>query len=93
MATPSATFRSAYRAQRRALATTPRRPRTPVLTHLGRLTARALPTWAGFRRATLSLTGFAALTSAAWTIHTAAGLAAAGVSLLLLEWLTAGDAT
>lgn len=80
------TFTGAYRAQR-AVAK-PKRPRTPLLARLGRLAARALPTWQGFRTFTLSTAGFGALTAAAWTIALPAGLAAAGVSLLLLEYLT-----
>lgn len=80
------TFISAFRAQR-AVAN-PKRNRTPLLAHLGRLAARALPSWQGLRTFTLSLAGFGALTAAAWTIALPAGLAAAGVSLLLLEYLT-----
>ena len=85
MAMPG-TFISAFRAQRAAAV--PKRPRTPLLTHLGRFAARALPTWAGLRTFTLSAAGFGALTAAAWTLALPAGLATLGVSLLLLEYLT-----
>lgn len=37
-----------------------------------------------------SLTGLALLSAAAWTAHTAAGLAAAGLSCLLMEWRVRG---
>lgn len=67
-----------------------RPPRTPLLTVLGRAAGRLLPSWRTIRTATLSLAGFGCLTAAAWTVHLAAGLAVAGVSLLLVEWLT-GD--
>lgn len=79
------TFISAFRAQRAAA--TPRPRRTPLLARLGRAAARILPTWHTARTFTLSLAGFGALTAAAWTIALPAGLAAAGLSLLLLEYL------
>ncbi|TDC47649.1 hypothetical protein E1281_25960 [Actinomadura sp. KC345] len=81
------TLTSAYRAERATA--TPKRPRTPLLTHIGRFAARALPTWEGLRRFTLSVTGFGCLTAAAWTIALPAGLLTLGLSLLLLEYLTA----
>lgn len=84
MATPS-TFLTAFRAQRASA--TPKRHHTPLLTHLGRFAARVLPTWEGLRTFTLSVAGFGALTAAAWTVALPLGLAAAGVSLLLLEYL------
>ena len=40
------------------------------------------------RATLLTIGGLGLLSAAAWTLATAAGLAAAGVSLLLLEWLT-----
>lgn len=52
---------------------------------------RVLRTARVARPALLTMGGLGCLTAAAWTIHTAAGLTAAGVSLLLLEWLTGGD--
>lgn len=78
----------AYRAER-AVAK-PKRTRTPVLTRLGRFAARALPTWAGLRTFTLSVTGFGCISYAAWLLAPPAGLVTAGVSLLLIEYLTAG---
>jgi hypothetical protein len=82
------TLTSAYRAERAARPV--RTPRTPLLVRVGRLAARVLPRAKQFRTATLSLTGFGLLTAAAWTITLWAGLAAAGISVLLLEYL-AGD--
>ena len=84
MATPS-TFLTAFRTQRASAI--PRRRRTPLLVHLGRFAARILPTLAGLRTVVLSVAGFGALTAAAWTVALPLGLAAAGVSLLLLEYL------
>lgn len=91
MATPAArtTFLQAYRAERRTAA--PRPPRTPLLVRAGRLIARLLPRWATIRTATLSVTGFGLITAAAWTLHTTAGLAAGGISLLVLEALSGGE--
>lgn len=43
------------------------------------------------RTAILTTAGLGLLDAAAWELATAAGLAAAGVSLLLLDWLI-GDA-
>ena len=81
---------SAYRTQRATAV--PKPHRTPILTRIGRGLARITPTWATLRTLTLSTAGLGCLTAAAWTVHIAAGLAAAGVSLLLVEWLT-GDRT
>ncbi|MGH8964799.1 MAG: hypothetical protein ACRDXB_05655, partial [Actinomycetes bacterium] len=84
------TFRDSY-AQARAARTANRRPaRVPLLVRAGRIAARALPTWAGFRRLILSVGGFGALSYAAWLVAVPLGLAAAGLSLLILEALT-GD--
>lgn len=82
------TFTGAYSTERAA--TKPRRERTPLLVRMGRFAARVLPRWETIRTFTLSAAGFGCLTAAAWTLHTAAGLAVAGVSLLLIEYLT-GD--
>lgn len=85
-----ASFGHGYRAERATRR--PRPKRTPLLTHAGRYAARILPTMAVLRTLLLTLAGFGCLTAAAWTIHLAAGLAAAGVSFLVLEYLTAsGD--
>lgn len=82
-------FAQAWTAGRAARAT--RRPRTPLLAHAGRALGRILPTWDGIRRVTLSLSGFGSISYAAWTVNEAAGYAAAGLSLLILEWLTGSD--
>jgi len=42
------------------------------------------------RTAALTVSGAGLLTAAGWTVHAAAGLAVAGLSCLILEWLT-GD--
>jgi len=39
-------------------------------------------------RTALTLAGLACLTAAAWVLHVAAGLAVAGVSLLVVEYLS-----
>lgn len=44
--------------------------------------------WRRVRTAILSVGGFGLLSAAAWTLHVAAGLAVAGLSLLVLEWLS-----
>jgi hypothetical protein len=81
-------FTSAYRAERAIRH--PRAPRTPLLLRVARLAARALPRWKQLRTAALSVAGFGCLTAAAWTVALPLGLAAAGVSVLLIEYLT-GD--
>lgn len=79
---------SAYRAER---ASRPARSaRTPLLVHAARLLGRVLPTWKRVRTTALALAGFGCLTAAAWTVALPLGLAAAGVSVLLVEYLT-GD--
>jgi hypothetical protein len=83
------TLTSAYAAERSARR--PRRTRTPLLVHAGRLAARVLPRWATIRTLLLSLAGFGCLTAAAWSVATWAGLAVAGVSLLLIEYLTSSS--
>jgi hypothetical protein len=62
--------------------------RTPVLVHLGRLAARAVAGLPRLRTATMSVGGFGCLVAAAWMVAVPAGLAAAGVSLLVLEYLS-----
>lgn len=66
-----------------------RRPRTPLLERVARRAARVLPTVAAARTILLSLAGFGLLTAAAWSLATWAGLATAGTSLLIIEYLTA----
>jgi hypothetical protein len=79
---------SAYRTERAVRR--PRTPRTPLLVRAARTAARLLPTWRKVRTTALSLAGFGCLTAAAWTLALPLGLAAAGVSVLLIEYLT-GD--
>ncbi|WP_084965267.1 hypothetical protein [Thermoactinospora rubra] len=80
----------AFRAER-ATTSRPRPPRTPYTVRAARWLARRLPRWHTIRTLTLSTAGFGLLTAAAWTLHIAAGLAAAGISLLVLEALSGGD--
>ena len=50
------------------------------------------PLWAKARTSVLTTAGFGSLTASAWTAWgTAAGLAAAGVSCLILEFLGGDD--
>lgn len=85
------TFMDAFTTERQAAATKPRPPRTPLTIRAARAAARLLPRWATIRTATLSAGGFGLLTTAAWHLHTVAGLATAGVSLLILEALSGGE--
>ncbi|MFB4273043.1 hypothetical protein [Nonomuraea sp. GTA35] len=91
MATPArvTTFRTAFRNERQAAAARP--PRTPLTVRAARRLARILPRWSTIRTAVLSVSGFGLITAAAWHLHTVAGLATAGVSLLILEALSGGD--
>jgi hypothetical protein len=65
-------------------------PRTPVLTRAARailgLVGRVK--WRAARTPILAVGGFGFLDAAAWTAATWAGLAAVGVSLLILEALS-----
>lgn len=69
--------------------------RTPTLRRLGSMMktlGRALlPAVSKARRQALTLAGFGFLSAAAWQLHTIAGLAAVGVSLLIVEALSGGD--
>lgn len=76
-------FSTAYAAERSAR---PKRNRPSMLAAAGRTAARALPTWATVRALAMDVTGLGLLSTAAGTLHLAAGLAAAGVSCLLLSW-------
>jgi uncharacterized membrane protein YdjX (TVP38/TMEM64 family) len=64
------------------------RTRRPILTILAVMAARAVAGFPRARTAVMSVAGFGCLVAAAWTVSMAAGLAAAGVSLLALEYLT-----
>lgn len=90
-ASPLTTFIEAFYNERATAARAPRRPRIPLTVRAARFLARRLPAWAAIRTLLLSLAGFGMLTAAAWQLHTAAGLAVGGVSLLILESLSGGD--
>lgn len=59
-----------------------------VLSVLGTIVGVALGTLVRLRREVLTVAGLACLAGAAWTAGLAAGLAATGVALLVLEFLT-----
>ena len=52
---------------------------------------KALPRWQAARTTILSLSGFGLLSAAAATVDTGLGLAAAGISLLIVEFLSEDD--
>jgi hypothetical protein len=85
------TFSEAFRSERATAARAPRAPRIPYTVRAARWLARRLPAWHALRTLLLSVAGFGLLTAAAWTLHVAAGLAVAGVSLLVLEALSGGE--
>lgn len=85
------TFSEAFTTTRAEAAAKPRPPRVPLTIRAARFAARRLPRWRTIRTAVLSVAGFGMLTAAAWTLHLAAGLAAGGVSLLILEALSGGE--
>lgn len=90
MAIPLPTgFRAAYRAERAAA--TPRKPRTPVLTHAARAVARLANLAARARGPVLQLGGMGFIDYAAFRFDTIAGYAAIGASLFLAEWLLTSD--
>jgi hydrogenase/urease accessory protein HupE len=79
----------AYSAESARLRALPAAPaREPLLATLGRLAARLVVALPRARTAALSVGGFGCLTAAAWMVAVPAGLAAAGVSLLVLEYLS-----
>lgn len=82
-------FGQTFKAERANRA--PRRHRTPLLTRVAKLAAHTLPTWSALRTFILTIAGLSLLTTAAWTVAIGLGLAAAGVSLLVLEWLLSGS--
>lgn len=67
------------------------RTRTPLLAVLGRAAAWAVVRLPQARTALLAVGGFALLTAAAWMVAVPLGLAAGGVSLLVLEYLSGDD--
>jgi hypothetical protein len=83
------TLSEVFRTERAAR--TPRTPRIPLTVRAARWLARRLPAWHAIRTLLLSVAGFGCITAAAWTLHFAAGLAVAGVSLLVLEALSGGE--
>lgn len=89
--TVGAGFRSELRQAltERRLQAVDRPRREPVLAVLGRMAGRCLAWVERARTATLSLAGLGSLTAGAWvTWGRGAGLAAAGASLLFLEFLS-----
>lgn len=68
--------------------------RRPLLTTLAVLAARVVAAAPRARTLVMSVTGFGCLVSAAWvTFGVGAGLAATGLSVLVLEWLTDGQSS
>jgi len=81
----------AYADERARLREVPAVRRRAALATLGMLLARLVVALPRLRAAALSVGGFGCLTAAAWTVAMPLGLAAAGVSLLVLEWLTSDE--
>lgn len=81
------TFAASYAATRAKLG---RSARTSVVALLGRAAARAAYAAGSARRALFTVGGFALIAYAAWEVAQPLGLVTAGVSLLLLDYLT-GD--
>jgi hydrogenase/urease accessory protein HupE len=79
----------AERARLRMLPAVP--PRTPLLALLGLFLARLVVALPRLRTLALSVGGFGCLVAAAWAVAIPAGLAAAGLSLLALEYLSGED--
>lgn len=75
----------------RASAAARRPPRTPLAVRIGRALGKALPRLAALRTAVLSIAGFGLIDYAAWTWVPAVGYAAAGLSLLAIEYLISTD--
>jgi hypothetical protein len=63
----------------------------PVLAKLGRFAARLTARWPKLRSAVLQIGGLGCLSAAAWEVNGAAGLAATGLSLFVLEYLSSGS--
>ncbi|MEV0618552.1 hypothetical protein AB0I81_34855 [Nonomuraea sp. NPDC050404] len=57
-----------------------------ILSRAARHAGRILPTWRRARTFVLQVGGLGLIDYALWELHVVAGIAAAGVSLLLLEW-------
>ena len=82
------TFLQAFAAERQPKRT---RTRTPMLVSLGRFAGRHLPRWQTVRSLVLQVGGLGSLDYAAFQWNVIAGFVAAGVSLLVLEYLMGGD--
>lgn len=67
------------------------RERTALLVVLARWAARLLVALPRLRTALLAIGGFGLLSAAAWMVAVPLGLATAGVSLLVLEYLSGED--
>jgi hypothetical protein len=79
----------AYQEERRRLKAVPTPPkRRPALALVGRQLARLTATLPRIRTAAFAVGGFGLLSAAAWTVAVPLGLAAAGLSLLVLEYLS-----
>ena len=78
--------RTAFRAGRAERVT--RRPRTPLLVRAARLAAKHLPAWSQVRSVAMNVAGFAGIDYGIWTANHTLGLIAAGVSLLILDYLS-----
>lgn len=65
---------------------------TPLRSAKNRLTrsGKHRLVWERTRGAVLTLSGFASIAGAAFTVSTTAGLVAVGISCFVLEWLTEG---
>jgi hypothetical protein len=82
------TLRDAYRSERAV--TIPKTPRTPVLIMIGTAAARLAGRWSQVRTAMLSIPGFGLISYGGYQAYHPAGYAIAGLSLLVLEWMS-GD--
>jgi hypothetical protein len=81
--------RDAYREELTRLQVVPKTPRRrPLLEILGVAAARAVSRFPAARTAALVVGGFGLISAACWMVAVPLGLAAAGVSLLVLEYLT-----
>ena len=77
-------FTNAYRAERAIPRA--RKPHTPVLAHLGAALGRHTPRWPAVRTFTLTAGGLGLMDTAAFQCAPWAGLAATGLSALILDW-------
>lgn len=86
------TAMEAFKAGREARTARTRRPALAVLgagvLALVTVLGQRLPGFAALRTAVLAVGGLGCLSAAAWLVAVPFGLAAAGLSLLVLEWLT-----